>query len=158
MDGCCCKKIVWAMFRENLPVVIRNHIAEQTFDKDTYKQIFAMADKIHTSNQAAEPPALARPTVAAVKAEQAATANVAAVAPRKPQRNKNAGGGKPPKPQAASTATTPSTSSKPKGTRHATARGKDEDLCKIHFLWGVNGNYCAAPWKCPMKDVFKAPQ
>ena len=45
-----------------------------------------------------------------------------------------------------------------KGPRHATAKGADDKLCKIHYKWGENGSYCAAPWKCPMKDVYKSPQ
>ena len=42
----CCAKIIWVMYREALPVVIRNHIAELQFNKDTYRQIFQKSDQI----------------------------------------------------------------------------------------------------------------
>ena len=158
LDGCCCGKIVWAMFRDQLPIVIRNHISEMAFSKDTYKAIFAKADQVWSSNQAPEPTAVARPTVAAVKAEAAPTAETAAVATKK-NKKPNRGQNTSRTPSATTTTTTTTTpATKPKGTRHPTAKGKDENLCKIHFSWGVNATYCAAPWKCPMKDTWKAPQ
>ena len=46
LQGCHCAKTVWAMFRGQLPVVIRNHISEMTFSKDTYKAVFAKADLV----------------------------------------------------------------------------------------------------------------
>ena len=50
LDGCCCAYIVWGMYRENLPVVVRNHVAEMHFNKDTYKDIFTTSDKVFDSN------------------------------------------------------------------------------------------------------------
>ena len=163
LDGCCCHNTVWAMFRDQLPIVIRNHISRMKFSKDTYKEIFQAADQVWASNQAPEPAAAARPTVAAIKQDQAPSdpAAVAAVTSngprRKPKKNQNQSNAATTSSKPATTTTT-ATSSKPKGTRHATAKGKDENLCKIHFSWGVNATYCAAPWKCPMKDTWKAPQ
>ena len=43
------------MFREKLPIVVRNHIAEMTFTTDTYKAILTKADQVFNSNQSAEP-------------------------------------------------------------------------------------------------------
>ena len=34
----------------------------------------------------------------------------------------------------------------------------DDKLCKLHAKWKENANFCAAPWACRMKDIFKAPQ
>ena len=170
LDGCCCDKTVWAMFREDLPVVIRNHIAEMKFDKTTYKDIFRKADQVYASNSSSEPAAVSRPAVAAVKADQSpqdgAVAAVNRTRPQrqqqqqqqqKPARGQGGGrggrGGKSNTPQ-----NTPATSSKPKGTKHPTATGKEDQLCKIHFQWGVNALYCAKPWQCPMKDVLSLPQ
>ena len=170
MSGCCAK-IVWGMFREKLPIVIRNHIADLPFNKDTYRDVFKKADQVWDSNRDSEP----RPTVAAVKVDQTTESggDVAAVSFRGRGRGRGQRGGRgqgrgrggnnnqsrSTTPNAAATAA-PSTSSsdKPKGTRHPTAKGKDENLCKLHFNWGVNANYCAAPWKCPMKDTWTAPQ
>ena len=164
LDGCCCANTCWAMFREQLPVTVRNHISDYKFTKDTYKDVFARADQVFASNKAPEPNP--RPTVAAVKPDQAgAAADVAAVGLGRGRNRRNRGGqtqqpSTRSRPAASNTNTTSSTTqpSKPKGTRHPTAKGKDESLCKIHFQWGENGTYCAAPWKCPMKDTWKAPQ
>ena len=40
LDGCHCANIVWVMFREKIPIIIRNHIADMAFNKDTYETIF----------------------------------------------------------------------------------------------------------------------
>ena len=55
LDGCCCGDIIWGMFREKLPIVVRNHIAEMSFNKDTYKAIFTKADQVWDSNQSSVP-------------------------------------------------------------------------------------------------------
>ena len=157
-----CAKTVWAMFREQLPIVIRNHISQLKFTKDTYKEIFEKADQVWASNQAPEPNP--RASVASV---QEAEPEVSAVSrgrgltrgQRRGGRQAGRGGGRGGAPTPPNTVAPSATAStKPKGTRHATAKGKDEALCKIHFNWGVNATYCAAPWKCPMKDTWKAPQ
>ena len=78
LQGCHCAKAVWATFRGQLPVVIRNHISEMTFSKDTYKAVFAKADQVWASNQAPEPNP--RATVAAVQSNLSnTTTEVAAV-------------------------------------------------------------------------------
>ena len=173
LQGCHCAKTVWAMFREQLPVVIRNHISEMTFSKDTYKAVFAKADQVWASNQAPDPSP--RATVSAVEAVAQDQPEVSAIGRGRGQsgqtrgqrrggrqggRGGRGGGAGTPASNAASTpaATSTSASAKPKGTRHPNAKGKDDSLCKIHFSWGVNATYCAAPWKCPMKDTWKAPQ
>ena len=51
LDGCCCVDIIWGMYREQLPITVRNHIAELSFNKNTYKQVFTTSDKVHASNQ-----------------------------------------------------------------------------------------------------------
>ena len=158
LDGCCCADIVWGMYRENLPVVVRNHVAEMHFNKDTYKDIFTTSDKVFDSNQSAQP--VRGTTVAAVAASNPSASpdsEVAAMAFRKNKKpNNNKGGGAQNKAAPAASPTQNQNSSAPrKGTRHATARGADDKLCKIHFKWGTSGKFCAAPWKCPMKDVIQ---
>ena len=170
LNGCCCAKIVWGLFRENLPIAVRNHIAELEFNKDTYLKIFQKADQVYASNQGQEPPNVARATVAAATNSYAEVAAVSG----KPQknrfyknRNQNGQGGGQNNQQGGNQNNKNDTSSnsnknppnpKNKGRRHETAKGDDDKLCPIHFKWGLNGNYCAAPWKCPMKDVYKSPQ
>ena len=41
-----CATTVWGRFCESLPIVVRNHIAEMNFNKDTYKEIFRKADQV----------------------------------------------------------------------------------------------------------------
>ena len=166
LDDCCCANTVWAMFREELPTVIRNHISDMTFNKDTYREIFAKADQIWASNKGADP---APVKVAAISGDSN-NASVAAVsvgrgknrrqprnsqggAQNNSQRNQGAGGGTSSK---ASPAPGNSNQKENKGPRHETAKG--DKLCKMHHRWGVNATYCAGPWMCQMKDIYKAPQ
>ena len=167
----CCAQIIWGMYREALPVVIRNHIAEMPFNKDTYKDVFKKSDQIFDSNKTTT---MKPASVAAMTPSTFDSPEVSAI---KPQRGGgrggrgNRGGGRGGRGGGASNGSTSSPNTNPpanntsntttttnKGTRHATAKGDSEKLCKIHFKWGENGSYCAAPWKCPMKSVFKAPQ
>ena len=174
----CCARIVWGMYRESLPVIVRNHIADMTFSKDTYKEIFKKSDQVFDSNQNSDPRNQA--VVAAVQKSTSPTQNE--VAATSAQRGNGRGGrgyrgggrgfrgggrggaatsSNPTTPHTNTTTnnTTPTASGQSqKGPRHATAKGESEKLCKIHYRWGENGSYCAAPWVCPMKNVFKAPQ
>ena len=170
----CCAKIIWGMYRDGIPVIIRNHIAQLDFNKNTYKQIFKISDQVFDSNRQDQP---ARGgSVAAVTTATTSNANqdseVAAIRPPRKNKNQNQrnngasnGGGS--KNQNSSKPNTGGQSSQSnatqasqgnKGPRHATDRGENDKLCKIHYRWGENGTYCAAPWKCPMKNVYKAPQ
>ena len=139
---------------------------------DTYKQIFQKSDQIFDSNQSSNP--VKGAAVAAVSSSQ--EPEVAAVRPPKANRGGRGayrgggrGGGRggassttssstPSSPSSAQPAASSAGQSQSRGQRHATAKGDSEKLCKIHFKWGENGSYCAAPWKCPMKNVYKAPQ
>ena len=86
----CCAQIVWGMYREAIPVVIRNHIAELQFNKDTYKQIFQKSDQVYDSNKTTQP--VRGATVAATSAQPKQNSTlepkVAAVkSPRPPKKN-----------------------------------------------------------------------
>ena len=76
LDGCCCSDIVWGMFREALPIVVRNHICKKKFNKDMYKEIFNEADKVWESNRSSEPLAV-KPMAAVVS--NTSSSEVAAV-------------------------------------------------------------------------------
>ena len=165
LDGCCCSRIVWGMYRESLPVVVRNHVAEMEFNKDTYQSVFKKCDQVFVSNQnhPVQGAAVAATSVKPVQ-NQSLEAEVAAVRPPKKNKNQNQSGSggtksQPPKNQnSGGQQQGGSQQQGHKGPRHATAKGDSDKLCKIHYRWGNNGTYCAAPWKCPMKDVFRAPQ
>ena len=161
----CCARIVWGMYREALPVVIRNHIAEMEFNKDTYKKILQKSDQIYDSNKPSQPPRGGAAVAAVVTAEE--PSEVAALKPQKANRGGRGGyrggrgggrGAHTPNPNNTQNPSTNPPSNSNKGTRHPTAKGDSEKLCKNYFKWGENGSYCAAPWKCPMKAVYRAPQ
>ena len=69
----CCARQVWGMFREALPVVIRNHIAQLEFNKDTYLQIFKICDQVYDSNRSEDPRSVAAVSVTNTTPEVAAT-------------------------------------------------------------------------------------
>ena len=163
----CCARQVWGMFREALPVVIRNHIAQLTFSKDNYLQIFTICDQIYDSNRDSEPagqvaavitnqPQPSTPEVAATTTSARGRGNRGRGNRGNRGGGQNQGQGRGSNSNSTQNQTTPAEGHK--GPKHATAKGSNDKLCKIHYRWGENGSYCAAPWKCPMKDIYKAPQ
>ena len=149
LDNCCCQYTVWGLFREKIPVTIRNHIAQLEFNKDTFTQIFDIADQVYASNQVGEP------AVAAVKVSSDETQEVAAINKNK---GRNSSGKNQNQNQRNQNQNKNQNQSQSKPSRHATAKGADDKLCKIHFKFGVNATFCASPWKCPMKDTLSAPK
>ena len=160
LTGKCCNLIIWAMFKEKLPIVIRNHIARMTFNQTTYQEIFDAADHVFESNKGAEPRGI--PTSVAATTTTATSPEVAAVS-SKNKNNTNRQSGKKNKNQGQQNknqggqSSGQSQSGQNKGQKHATASGADDKLCKIHYKFGVNANFCVAPWKCPMKETLATP-
>ena len=158
-----CAKTVWGMFRESLPVVVRNHVADLPFSKDTYKEVFKKADQVWDSNRAAEP--LPNQQVAAVKAPTS-SAEVAAV--QKPKRNRGQGqnqSGQGTSQNNGQRNQNRGQGQSQKGQNNKNQNGQgdkklidDDNLCRIHAKWKENANFCAAPWGCRMKNVWKSPQ
>ena len=68
------------MFRKQLPIVVRNHLSDLPFNKDTYKSVFAKADQVFDSNKGSDP------QVASTSVSVTPTTEVAAV--QKSQKNK----------------------------------------------------------------------
>ena len=142
----CCARVVWGMYREGLPVVVRNHIAEMKFTKETHKEVFTKSDQVFDSNRASEPPPK---QVAAVESKEVAAVQRS----QKSQKNKNKGqqgqGNK-------SQNQNQNQGQKPKVDK--TKLIDDDGLCRIHAKWKKEANFCAAPWGCKMKNVYKEPQ
>ena len=149
------------MFRESLPIVVRNHIAELPFTKDTYKSVFKKADQVWDSNRASEPQNLRQ--VSAVQAAPAQSQQEVAAVQRsqggQSQKNKNKGKGQN---QSQVQGQSQNQSGKNKGQAQGQTQKKslinDDGHCKIHAKWKENANFCAAPWGCKMKNVYKPPQ
>ena len=142
LNGCCCDRIVWGMFRKQLPIVVRNHISDLPFNKDTYKSVFAKADQVFDSNRGSDPQ-VAATSVKPVKAPTPTTEVAAVQRSQKPKKNKG---------QAQNQSQKPADKDKPKPAVN------EESLCRVHAKWKKEANFCAAPWACKMKNVWKEPQ
>ena len=117
-----------------------------------YEAVFDKADQVFDSNQGTEP--VTHKSVAAVSSN---SSEVAALQKNKQQKNKgqykgnnngqsnNTGGQK---------AQTPASSS----SKPSKPKVNEDNLCRIHAKWKDNATFCAAPWACRMKNVWKAPQ
>ena len=51
LNGCCCAGAVLAIWSMKLPVGVLAHISNLEFNKDTFKEVFETADKVHQSSQ-----------------------------------------------------------------------------------------------------------
>ena len=140
-----CAKTVWGMFRESLPIVVRNHVADLPFTKDTYREVFRKADQVWDSNRASEP--LPSRQVAAVAAPAPSGQDVAAIQRNKGQngqsgKNKNKGqnsqngqgqNGQSNKNKGQGQGQDNKTAPKPKIN--------EDNLCKIHAKWKENATF-----------------
>ena len=151
LDGCCCAPIVWGMFRDQLPIAVRNHIAEKPFNKDTYKEIFKTADQVFDSNSGSEP--LPQQQVAAVAAAVQKSQKGQNSQKNKNQNNKNSQ-----KPEGQSSNKNQNQSAQGQTPSKKKKLLNQESLCRIHAKWKENATFCAAPWGCRMKNVYKEPQ
>ena len=159
LTNCHCDRIIWGLFREKIPIVIRNHLADMPFNATTYEAIFDKADQIWDSNRSSEPTPtrqVAAATVAPASAEQAGQ-EVAAVQRNgqgkgKNQRNQNRGQNRG-RGQSNSQNNQNQSQNKPEKKLI-----NDDGHCKIHAKWKENATFCAAPWGCKMKNVYRAPQ
>ena len=156
-----CAKTVWGMFRESLPIVVRNHVAEMSFTKDTYKEVFRKADQVWDSNRGSEP----LPAQAVAAASTATHPEVAAV--QRNQKNKNQRPNQNQN-QNQNQGKNPRQNNQTQGNQNNKNPGQSEtkpkkpvnedNLCKIHAKWKENATFCVAPWACCMKNIYKAPQ
>ena len=155
LQGCHCDRIVWGLFREKIPIVIRNHLADMAFNKDTYEAIFDKADQVWDSNRGSEP--LPNRQVAAVVASQTVQGEVAAVQKNGQTKNKNKNQQQ--KGQGQSGQGGQGSQSNKNEQKPPKKPVINEDkLCRIHAKWKENATFCAAPWGCRMKNVYRAPQ
>ena len=152
LNGCHCDKIVWGMFREKIPIIIRNHIADMTFNKDTYEAVFDKADQVWDSNNESEP--LPRQ----VAATEVVKSEVASVQKGQNQSQKNKNKNNKNKGQGGQNANSGQNQSKSDSKPAPTPKVNEESLCRIHAKWKNDATFCAAPWACKMKNVWKAPQ
>lgn len=155
LQGCHCDRIVWGLFREKIPIVIRNHLADMAFNKDTYEAIFDKADQVWDSNRGSEP--LPNRQVAAVVASQTVQGEVAAVQKNGQTKNKNKNQQQKGQGQSGQGGQGSQSNKNEQKPPKKPAINEDK-LCRIHAKWKENATFCAAPWGCRMKNVYRAPQ
>ena len=161
LQGCHCDRIVWGMFREKIPILIRNHLADMKFNKDTYEAIFDKADMIWNSNRDSEP----QQAAVSSSTSKNTGSEVAAVQKNNSQKNKNknqnrqnqGGQGQKGNQVQGGQSGQPGQSGQNQN-KSSKSPVNEESLCKMHAKWKDNANFCAAPWACKMKNVWRAPQ
>ena len=147
LDGCCCSAAVLALWSLQLPVNVRAHISNETFDKDTYRRVFEAADQVFLSSKQVTVAAVARPVSMDETLPAFSEHNQPQVAAVKSQNNKNQGQGKGQKKNKNKKGQNGQGQSKPRGPRHASM--PPESCCDRHYVHGDQAWYCLAPTTCP---------
>ena len=76
----CCAKIIFGMWRKNLPNQVKAHISNHKFDKDTYLEVLEIADNVWSSHKTPSQTVAAATTAPAPPPTPSATTPVAAAA------------------------------------------------------------------------------
>ena len=152
LDGCCCSGAALAIWSMKLPINVLAHISNMTFDKDTFKEVFEAADKVHQSSQQVSVAAVGLDeTQPAFNLQNLPQQQVAAVG-QQPQRGNRGGrgnrrGGRN-RGQGQSRNSQPATQQpRPRGPRHSSM--PPESCCDRHYRHGPESWYCTAPLTCP---------
>ena len=135
LQGCCCSRAVWTLWNIQLPLQVRSQIADETFNHDTYMDVFRKADKIYLSTKSTEMSA----KVAAIAHPQEVP-EVAAVKPKPSNKGGNSGG---------------NNGGGGGGKNKKPPKKVPEGCCANHKKWAENAWFCLDPTKCPMKDQNK---
>ena len=149
LRGCCCHKAVNALWSNQLPVNICQHISNYDFNSDTYLDVFEAADKVYLSSRnvtsvAALTSAAAAPgfsinasennplNTAFSEKQQVSAVSKPPKKPKKEKKNKNQG------------------QQGRKGPRHSS--NPPHTCCDNHFVHGAESWFCQKPLSCPWKD------
>ena len=179
LDGCCCPKIILALWRRHLPSYVKARIAGHAFNKDTYNEILQLADNTFESTA---PPSGQVAAIAAVQTSQLdetqptipyATPEVAAVSRggrggrggrgfrgggrgrgnrggwRGGGGNQNNQGGGQNNSQGGNQQTPGF-----RGPKHPDLPAGTWSGCQMHHRWGRGAFFCSDPLSCPWKDVI----
>ena len=142
LEGCCCDAATFALWSIQLPVNIRAHISNMTFNSTTYKDVFEQADKVYLSAKQISVAALAAQGGSGADLDETQAAftaqnqphEVAAIkgqsSKKKNKKNKNKNKGQ-----------------TPRGPRHSSS--PPESCCDRHYVHGPDAWYCLQPTTCP---------
>ena len=159
LQGCCCAKAAHALWTNQLPTNINQHISNMDFNAATYLNVFTAADRVFLSSRNVT-------SVAALTSQPnpgySLTANadsplntgfsetpqVAAVTQKKKPKNKK---NKNNQNQNSNSQGEQSNNQKGrKGPRHSS--NPPHTCCDAHFVHGAGAWFCQAPDRCPWKD------
>ena len=163
LNGCCCDKIISALWRRHLPSNVKSGIARQKFNKDTFNEVLQLADDIFESNDG-----LVAGRVAAVRAPALdetqpaipyAAPEVAATGGFRGGRGRGRGGwrgGRGGRGRGGSQATPANQSSGPRfrGPKHPDLPDGEWSGCQMHHRWGRGAYFCSEPLTCLWKNVL----
>ena len=163
-DGCCCAGAVLALWTDRLPVNVRAHVSDKTFDKNTFKEVFETADQVYLSSKQVSvlaavttTPESLNETLPAFAAQNQPQQEVAAITRgggrggRGGRRN-NRGGAR-----GASSGTgrgggqnNQNRNQNSRGQKHSSVPDSLADkMCSRHYAHGDQAWYCLAPTTCP---------
>ena len=183
LDGCCCRRAVATLWKQKIPLAVRQSVAHFDFNKDNFDTILSVADSVFQSSQ---PSGV---TVAAVSVQppswktagseqelqnqafiadpndpiQVATQNILAAVQRGGFTRRNGGrsrGGRG-RGQGRGRGGRGSGNSGGSGTsggRWSNLQRHPDNppssVCKKHYLFGKSAHWCEEPASCPWKDYF----
>ena len=141
-EGCCCAKIVRALWTIQLPLQVRSHVADMEFNRNTFQSVFESADKVYLSTKATEMSA----GVAAISAPQPeSTPQVAAASVRGGQRQRGGRGGR-------GRGNRGGSGTQPRNPRPQVPSG----CCDNHKKWAGDAWFCLEPLSCPLVNKCSA--
>ena len=171
LDGCHCAKTIFGMWHAQLTQPIRNKLAGQKFNKDTYQDMLKQADEVWIANGGAVTQA---PVVGAVAAPTPSQDSPQVAAVGRGQNSSRRGN--PPRGRGgrgrgsgnnnnsrqnqnqSSSSSTNSSSYQPKphqkGPRHSDS--PPDQSCSQHWSKGRSATYCTDPLNCPWVKIIAA--
>ena len=153
LEGCCCAGAALAIWSNQLPINIRAHISNMTFDKNTYKSVFEAADRVFNSarqSNVAVAAITAKPsldeTQSAFSPQNQPSGEVAAYT--KSQNGQNGGKNKKNKNKNQN-----QNKNQSRGKKHSSVPEAQADkMCDRHYRHGASAWYCLNPSSCPWAD------
>ena len=169
LQGCCCSAAVEALWHLQLPVNIRAHVSNMTFDHSTYKNVFEAADQVFLSSKQVSVAAVAavnldetqsafapenQPQVAAVSGGRGGgrgggqnrgnRGNRGGRGGRGNRGGANRGGGQ-----------RGGGGAQGRGTKHSS--NPPDSVCDRHYVHGDQAFYCVRPLTCPWASKVVQP-
>ena len=165
LQGCCCAAAVEALWHLQLPVTIRAHVSNMTFDHSTFKNVFEAADQVFLSSKQVSVAAVQQvaaatldETLPAFHSQNQPQQEVAAIARgggrggNRGGRRNNRGGGRGSSGSGRGGGQNNGQSNQSsKGKKHSSVPdGQADKVCSRHYSHGDQAWYCLAPTTCPM--------